>query len=78
MFDGLRFLDADFKKVNARHNRQKLTNFLMADGHAETIETARLPRGPGEPTPRLSQAQINGADLNVWSPWPYPKWRIDQ
>ncbi|MEA2711097.1 MAG: hypothetical protein QOF78_3698 [Phycisphaerales bacterium] len=78
MYDGLRLLDADFKKVNARHGRKKQTNFLMADGHGETIETKRLPRGPGEPAPALTQAQINGADLNVFSPWPYPKWRIDQ
>lgn len=87
VFDGLRLLDADFKKVNARHNRQKMTNFLMADGHCESIETKSLPRGPGEaalpggPTP-LTQAQINNTasppNLSVWAPWPYPKWRLDQ
>jgi prepilin-type N-terminal cleavage/methylation domain-containing protein/prepilin-type processing-associated H-X9-DG protein len=78
MYDGLRLLDADFKKVNARHNRKRYTNFLMADGHCETIETKSLPRGPGEPAPALTQAGINGTDLNVFSPWPHPKWRIDQ
>ena len=78
MYDGLRLLDADFKKVNARHGRKRFTNFLMADGHCETIETKRLPRGPGEPAPNLTQAQITGTDLNVFAPWPYPKWRIDQ
>lgn len=78
MFDGLRLLDADFKKVNARHGRKRFTNFLMADGHCETIETKRLPRGPGEPAPFLTQAQITGPDVNVFAPWPYPKWRIDQ
>ena len=78
MFDGLRFLDADFRKVNARHNRRKMTNFLMADGHCESIETKSLPHGPNEPAPALTQAQITGSNLNVWTPWPYPKWRIDQ
>jgi len=78
MYDGLRLLDADFKKVNARHNRKRYTNFLMADGHCEAIESKRLPHGPGEPAPALTQAQIIGTDLNVFAPWPHPKWRIDQ
>jgi prepilin-type N-terminal cleavage/methylation domain-containing protein/prepilin-type processing-associated H-X9-DG protein len=79
MYDGLRLLDADFAKINARHNKQKITNFLMADGHAESIETKRLPRGgPTETQPKMSQAQINGTDMSVWNPWPYPKFRIDQ
>ena len=78
MYDGLRFLDARFNKIHARHNRQKRTNFLMADGHCESIETRSLPNGPGEPAPALTQAQIVGNDLNVFAPWPYPKWRIDQ
>ena len=74
----LRFLDADFRKVNARHNRGKMTNFLMADGHCESIETKSLPHGPNEPAPALTQAQITGSNLSVWAPWPYPKWRTDQ
>jgi prepilin-type N-terminal cleavage/methylation domain-containing protein/prepilin-type processing-associated H-X9-DG protein len=78
MYDGLRLLDANFRRVNARHNRKRYTNFLMADGHCETIETKRLARGPGEPAPALTQAQITGTDLNVFAPWPHPKWRIDQ
>ena len=78
MFDGLRFLDADFRKVNARHNRGKMTNFLMADAHCESIETKSLPHGPNEPAPALTQAQITGSNLSVWAPWPNPKWRIDQ
>jgi prepilin-type N-terminal cleavage/methylation domain-containing protein/prepilin-type processing-associated H-X9-DG protein len=78
MYDGVRLLDANFRRVSARHNRKRYTNFLMADAHCETIESKRLPRGPGEPTPNLTQAQITGTDLNVFSPWPYPKWRIDQ
>jgi prepilin-type N-terminal cleavage/methylation domain-containing protein/prepilin-type processing-associated H-X9-DG protein len=78
MYDGLRLLDADFTKVNARHNRQKITNFLMADGHCESIQTATLPHGPGEPAPALTRAQIGGTNPNVFAPWPYPKWRLDQ
>lgn len=78
MYDGLRFLDARFNKIHARHNRQKRSNFLMADGHCESIDVRTLPNGPGEPAPALTQAQIVGPDLNVFAPWPYPKWRVDQ
>ena len=78
MYDGLRFHDANFRKINARHNRRKSTNFLMADGHCETLATKSLIRGPGEAAPNLTKAQIMGTDLSVFAPWPYPKWRIDQ
>ena len=82
MYDGLRLLDGDFNYVNARHNRKRHTNFLMADGHCETIETKRLPRSaketPPPPPPVLTRAQAGGTDLNVFTPWPHPKWRLDQ
>lgn len=70
MFDGLRLLDANTNRINARHNRLKFTNILLADGHVETFATKDLPT--------LTQAEMRGSDLSVWGPWPRPKWRIDQ
>jgi prepilin-type N-terminal cleavage/methylation domain-containing protein/prepilin-type processing-associated H-X9-DG protein len=79
MYDGLRLLDGEFDKgVNARHNNKKITNFLFADFHCESIDTKRLPNGPQEPAPRLTRAQVGGTDPTVFNPWPYPKWRLDQ
>jgi prepilin-type N-terminal cleavage/methylation domain-containing protein/prepilin-type processing-associated H-X9-DG protein len=70
MFDGLRMLDANSNRINARHNKQKYTNFMMADGHCETIET--------KSTPDLTTAQWQQVDKSIFNPWPSPKWRLDQ
>jgi len=43
VFDGLWFIpQLDSRFINARHKNRTLTNLLMADGHAETYETASL------------------------------------
>ena len=70
MFDGLRMLDANSNRINARHNNKKYTNFLMADGHCITLETTS--------TPQLSTAQWQQADKSIFNAWPSPKWRLDQ
>jgi prepilin-type processing-associated H-X9-DG protein/prepilin-type N-terminal cleavage/methylation domain-containing protein len=73
LFDGLRLLDADSNRINARHNNKRTTNFLFADGHCESI--------PTEMTPTLTTAQwrgTNGNTLDVFKQWPYPLWRLDQ
>jgi prepilin-type N-terminal cleavage/methylation domain-containing protein/prepilin-type processing-associated H-X9-DG protein len=70
MFDGLRMLDATSARINARHNKKKTTNFMMADGHCESIET--------KATPDLTSSQWQGTNTAVFAPWPSPKWRLDQ
>jgi len=70
MFDGLRMLDANSNRINARHNKKKSTNFLMMDGHCETIDT--------KATPTLTTAQWQQVNASIFAPWPSPKWRLDQ
>jgi prepilin-type N-terminal cleavage/methylation domain-containing protein/prepilin-type processing-associated H-X9-DG protein len=68
-------------RLNARHNRQKNTNLLMFDGHAETFPTADLPGGIGDagkggaPAQKTFSVSPNGGNL---AKYPYPKWRTDQ
>jgi len=82
LFDGLRMLlnsgsvspQVDSAHINGRHNRMKeqtgYTNFLFADGHAESI--------PTKATPELTNADWTAANKVRISQWPYPKWRLDQ
>ena len=65
VFDGLWMPnEVRITQINARHNGNKAVNFLMADGHAETILVNALP------TVSLG----NTADLAAH---PYPRWRLD-
>jgi prepilin-type N-terminal cleavage/methylation domain-containing protein/prepilin-type processing-associated H-X9-DG protein len=52
-------------RVNARHNKRTITNCLMLDGHAESIQTKRIP-------PVFDLTNCNNPKYN------YPKWRRDQ
>src|SRR5438876_4771115 len=52
-------------RVNARHNKRTVTNCLMLDGHAESIQTKRIP-------PFFDLVNCNDRRYN------YPKWRKDQ
>jgi len=79
VYDGLRFHDAQTARINARHNNQKYTNFLMADGHAETIETKSTPQFWGTATQQAQRwRSTGGKTLSEFSPYPHPKWRLDQ
>lgn len=71
VFDGLRILDANANMISPRHNRQKYTNVMMADGHVETLEHKSLPKF-------TAASQWRNADLSGYAPWPHPKWRLDQ
>ena len=69
IFDGL-YLNhtADVPRaarVNARHNKRTVTNCLMLDGHAESVQTRRIP-------PVFDLVNCNNPKYN------YPKWRKDQ
>ena len=79
VFDGLIMLDLQnsTSRINARHNNKKYTNFLMADGHAETIETKSLPQWHKNFTVAQQAAMWRQADLSVFNAYPHPKWRLD-
>jgi prepilin-type N-terminal cleavage/methylation domain-containing protein/prepilin-type processing-associated H-X9-DG protein len=78
LFDGvfLNIQTQNANRLNARHNKQKVTNILFADGHGESLRTADLPGGigdanqPGGPTTTFGLANLKN--------YPYPKWRLDQ
>jgi prepilin-type processing-associated H-X9-DG protein/prepilin-type N-terminal cleavage/methylation domain-containing protein len=67
IFDGLRLMNANPNYISARHNRQRLANFLFADGHAESIAVARLPLTTGHMQPEVLRESF-----------PYPRFRLDQ
>ena len=80
-FDGLGRFNMqtnNANRLNARHNKQKNTNLLMFDGHAETFPTADLPGGIGDAgrggTGAQNTFKVDG-NLKKFS---YPKWRTDQ
>ena len=79
MFDGIFYdLNFDANRLNARHNRQTMTNMLFFDGHAASYHTKELPGGDGDanaPGGIGNNAYNTAAGLNAW---PSPKWRIDQ
>jgi len=69
LFDGI-YLNhtadvARAARVNARHNKRTVTNCLMLDGHAESVQTKRIP-------PFFDLNNCNNPKYN------YPKWRRDQ
>lgn len=74
IFDGLRMLDAQAARISARHNAQKYTNILLADGHAASFRTKDLP----QVDEALETPNSGGTD-----PWERgffykdPQWRMD-
>jgi len=53
--------------INARHNRRRITNCVMADNHCESLHTSSLPKVREDLT-----------DLKRLANFPYPRWRLDQ
>lgn len=78
LLDGVRWIVEDpppagitkLTRISARHNRKKVTNLLLADGHAVSVMTATLPQ--------ISHQEMVGTDLSVFNASPFPKWRLDQ
>jgi prepilin-type processing-associated H-X9-DG protein/prepilin-type N-terminal cleavage/methylation domain-containing protein len=70
MWDGVKYFDSYVERIHGRHNSGRVTNFLFADGHAESLQTASMPK--------LTEAQIKGDDLSVFDPYPFPHFRLDQ
>ncbi|HZZ44617.1 MAG TPA: type II secretion system protein [Tepidisphaeraceae bacterium] len=62
IYDGLRGNNGNCYKIAARHNSQKYTNIMMADGHVETLRWADLPN--------VTVAQWIGSDPSVFAPTP--------
>jgi prepilin-type processing-associated H-X9-DG protein len=63
-------------RLNARHNRQKITNILFFDAHVESIPTANLPGGAGNAgNSNPGAAAYSPANL---AKYPRPLWRLDQ
>lgn len=70
MWDGVRYFDSQVERIHARHNSRRTTNFLFADGHADSLQTASMPK--------LTRTQFIGDDLSVFDPYPFPHFRLDQ
>jgi prepilin-type N-terminal cleavage/methylation domain-containing protein/prepilin-type processing-associated H-X9-DG protein len=64
VFDGIYVLNLNMNRVNARHNNHKSTNFLYADGHADSQLTSIVPS--------------DITNLTKLALHPRPHWRMDQ
>ena len=81
IFDGIQMHDFNTNKIAARHGRNKTqTNFLFADGHAETVPSAKLPTGGASTAWDGDEASsdLRSADELGRKGFTFPKWRLDQ
>ena len=78
MFDGIgiNFQGVNANRVNARHNKQSITNILFFDSHAESFYTKSLPGGDGDANQPGGAATTFG--LANLANYPFPLWRMDQ
>jgi prepilin-type N-terminal cleavage/methylation domain-containing protein/prepilin-type processing-associated H-X9-DG protein len=79
MFDGLRYLNADYRALSFRHNNHRTANFLFADGHCESLNISVVPTDSSHMNPMLKKdvADLTNGVANL-KPWPHPQWRVDQ
>jgi prepilin-type N-terminal cleavage/methylation domain-containing protein/prepilin-type processing-associated H-X9-DG protein len=78
LFDGVagNHMTVNANRVNARHQRQTITNILFFDGHCESLKTDTLPGGVGDAN-QPSGAATTFSNANLVN-YPYPKWRTNQ
>jgi prepilin-type N-terminal cleavage/methylation domain-containing protein/prepilin-type processing-associated H-X9-DG protein len=78
VFDGVLGLNhqaTNANRLNARHDKQRVTNILFFDGHAESFKTKDLPGGDGDANPATTTFGLN----NLQQPkYAFPVWRLDQ
>ena len=79
IFDGMsiNLQQQNANRLNARHGRQRNTNILFFDGHAETFPTKTLPGGDGNAGVGSSAASATFSTANLKN-FPRPLWRTDQ
>jgi prepilin-type N-terminal cleavage/methylation domain-containing protein/prepilin-type processing-associated H-X9-DG protein len=74
LFDGISFnLHTRPNRLNARHNKQTVTNLLFFDGHADSYPTKDLPGGDGVAT--TNDFTLTNLQLPKYNSI---KWRLDQ
>ena len=79
LFDGIQAHDFNTNKIAARHGKSRSqTNFLFADGHAETIASAQLPTGGASIAWDGDETTSDLRSAATLAKSPYPKWRLDQ
>jgi prepilin-type processing-associated H-X9-DG protein len=70
-------------ELTPRHNSGRITNFLFADGHAQSIHKDMLPKpetGPDGIGPDgITEAELKGANgVELLKKWPSVQFRLDQ
>jgi prepilin-type N-terminal cleavage/methylation domain-containing protein/prepilin-type processing-associated H-X9-DG protein len=75
MWDGIRYFDSYVERFTPRHSSGRITNFLFADGHCESISRDTLPKTQAD----ISEADLKGPNgAEKLRPWPHPQFRLDQ
>ena len=75
LFDGVggvNYWSMNANRINARHNKKKITNIAFVDGHAESLWTKDLPGGSSNQS--SPKSEFNPANLAKYH---FPKWRLD-
>ena len=79
IYDGIQMHDFNTNKIAARHGRGKTqTNFLFADGHAETVPSKSLPTGGASSVWDGDELTSDLRSAATLAKYPFPKWRLDQ
>jgi prepilin-type processing-associated H-X9-DG protein len=79
IYDGIQMHDFNTNKISARHGRGKTqTNFLFADGHAETVPSKSLPNGGANTVWDGMESTSDLRSAIELQKAPFPKWRLDQ
>jgi prepilin-type processing-associated H-X9-DG protein len=79
IYDGIQMHDFNTNKISARHGRNKTqTNFLFADGHAETVPSKSLPNGGANSGWDGNESTSDLRSAQELAKSPFPKWRLDQ
>jgi prepilin-type processing-associated H-X9-DG protein len=79
IFDGIQAHDWNTNKIAARHGKGKTqTNFLFADGHAETVPSKQLPNGGDSAAWDGNESTSDLRSVETLANSPFPKWRLVQ
>ena len=79
VYDGIQMHDFNTNKISTRHGKGRTqTNFLFADGHAETIAGKSLPNGGAAAAWDGDEATSDLRSPAELQKYPHPKWRLDQ
>jgi len=69
IFDGVLYnIEGRPARIQSSHDRNRNTNVLFLDGHAETVLRSQIP---------VNSSDFTGTLTNLVTRFPFPRWRVD-